>query len=240
MTTAASLRDRLVQTLDAARERESVLIARCDDAPAPVADQWTAKDNVAHLSAWREHAALTLDAMRLDQPLPELPYPADLDARNQVIFDAHQNDPADTVIAWAARTYTQLIEALRACSDEDLRRERPADAGPLWRIVPGNGHDHVAQHLTYWYAEHDNPAAADDAALWAHSLEVELFPDPADRAVADYNLACFYARTGRGDEALPLLSTALKGRPDLLRWASDDPDLDSLRGNAELQQLLAL
>jgi hypothetical protein len=238
MTTTASLRDRLLQTLDAARERESVLIAVCDDAPSPIADQWTAKDNVAHLSAWREHAALTLDAMRLNQPMPELPYPADLDARNRVIFDAHHHDPADAIRAWAAQTYTQLIEALRACSDDDLQRERPGDAGPLWRIIPGDGHAHVAQHLSYWYGEHDDPAAAEDAAVWAHSLEVELFPDPADRAVADYNLACFYARTGRGDEAVPLLRTALNGRPDLLHWASEDPDLDSLRGNAELQPLL--
>jgi hypothetical protein len=237
--TTASLRDRLLQTLDAARTRESALIALCDDAPSPVADQWTAKDNVAHLSAWRAHAALTLDAIRLDQPMPELPHPEDIDARNQVIFDAHREDTADGVKSWSEQTYTQLIEALRSCSDDDLRRERAGGAGPLWRIVPGNGHAHVAQHLSYWYGEHGDPAAAEDAALWAHDLEVELFPDPADRAVADYNLGCFYARTGRGDQALSLLRTALQGRPDLLHWASEDPDLDSLRENAELQQLLA-
>jgi hypothetical protein len=237
--TAASLRGRLLQTLDAARERESVLIQLCDDTPSPDPDRWTAKDNVAHLSAWREQAALTLDAMRSDRPLPELPGAGDIDAFNQSIHEEHRDDSAETVKASAASSYAHLIDAVRACSDEDLRRERPAGAGPLWRIVPGDGHAHVAQHLSYWYDEHGDPAGAEEVAVWAHTLEVHLFPDAADRAVADYNLACFYARTGRAEPAFPLLRDALQARPDLIVWASEDPDLETIRTDPEVAALLA-
>ncbi len=55
--TEASLRDRLLQTLDAAQEREALLLALCDDTPAAEEGRWTAKDNIAHLNTWREHAA---------------------------------------------------------------------------------------------------------------------------------------------------------------------------------------
>ena len=77
--------------------------------------------------------------------------------------------------------------------DDELRRERPT-GGEVWRLVPGNGHAHVAQHVSSWLAEHDDPVGAEATAVWAYTLETELFPEPADRAVADFNLACFYAR----------------------------------------------
>jgi len=118
-----------------------------------------------------------------------------------------------SVRATAAETYTALIDAVNACSDADLLRERPDNGGPVWRVVPGNGHGPIAQHLSYWAVDHDAPAAAEEAARWSYAIDSELFPD--NQPVADYNFACFYARNGDADKALPLLSTALRARPDL-------------------------
>ncbi len=232
------LKDRLIQTLEAARIREQTLLSVCDDAPSPVAGQWTAKDNVAHLNEWREYATRTIAAVRLGQPIVEPPDAGDLDARNEVIYQTHRGDPAARVITAVDATYTGLIDAIAACSEEDLLRDRPGDAGPLWRIVPGNGHTHVSQHLSYYYAEHGDPAAAEDAAVWAHTLEVDLFPDPVERAAADYNLACYYGRTDRAAMAVPLLASALTNRPDLRTWAAEDPDLDPIREQPEVRALL--
>lgn len=53
-----------------------------------------------------------------------------------------------------------------------------------------------------------------------------------------YNLACLYARTGRRDEALANLREAFN-RMDALRYeAPEDPDLASLRGDPEFDQLV--
>jgi hypothetical protein len=129
-----------------------------------------------------------------------------------------------------------LIEAIRACSEDALLRERPNDAGPIWRVVPGNGHAHVAQHLSYWAADRGDEAASEEAARWGYALDIELFPD--NQPVADYNLACFYARNGNADQALPLLQAALRARADLRRFAVEDPDFAPIRDDPRVQSLL--
>ncbi len=235
--TEATLRDRLLQTLEAAQEHEAVLLTLCDDTPAAEEGRWTAKDNIAHLNTWREHAVRILDSVRLGGPV-EGPFDdSQIDGRNAEIYEAHRYDSADVVRAAAVTTYAALKEAVAGCRDVELRRERPT-GGEVWRLVPGNGHAHVAQHVSSWLAEHDDPAGAEATALWAYTLETELFPEPADKAVADYNLACFYARNARVDEALPLLGGALRSQPELREWAMNDPDLTPIRQDPRVQSLV--
>ena len=236
---ATSLKERLIATLEAARVREQVLVSASDDAPSTVPGQWTAKDNLAHLNEWRGYAMRTIEAVRLGQPIAETPEAGDVDAENEVIYQAHRGDTAADVVAAVNESYRGLIDAIDACTDEDLLKPRPGGAGPLWRIVPGNGHTHVSQHLSYYFTEHGDLAAAEDAAVRAHTIEVELLPDPVERAAADYNLGCFYARTDRAAKAVPLLASALRTRPDLKGWAAEDPDIDPIRDQPEVQALLA-
>ena len=55
-----------------------------------------------------------------------------------------------------------------------------------------------------------------------------------------YNLACVEALAGRKDDAMRHLRHAFETAPDQFRtWAAQDSDLDSLRDDAEFQQLLA-
>jgi Protein of unknown function (DUF1706) len=234
--TTDSLGERLVQSLEAARIREAEMLALCDDSPAPEAGRWTVRDNIAHLNTWREHGTRTLDAARLGEPFDGPANDTDVDAQNAEIYERHRNDSAADVRAAVDETYAALIAAVRACSDDDLLRERPNDAGPVWRVVPGNGHGHVAQHLSYLAAERDDPAGAEDAAKWGYALDTELFPE--NQPVADYNFACFYARNGHADEALPLLQAALRVRPDLRAFAVEDADVAPIRDDPRVQSLL--
>ncbi len=160
-----------------------------------------------------------------------------IDGRNAEIYEAHRRDTSDDVRAASVTTYAALKAAVAACSDDELLRERP-NGGEVWRVVPGNGHAHVAQHVSSWLAEHDDPAGAEATALWAFTLETELFPEGADKAVADYNLACFYARNARVEEALPLLGGALRSQPELREWARNDPDLAPIRDDPRVQSLV--
>jgi Protein of unknown function (DUF1706) len=233
--TEASLRDRLLESLHRAHAQEEALIALCDDEPAPVAGQWTAKDNVAHLNAWREHATQILDAVRRGEE-PEGPVDdRDLDARNAVIYEAHRGESAADVRAVATASYAALLEAVAASSEEVLLRDRPGGSA-LWHLVPGNGHGHVAQHVSSWAGEHDDTEGAEAVALWAYEIGVELFPE--EKVIADYNFACFYGRNGRAEEALPLLRDALRASPDLVPFALEDPDLTPIRNDPRVQSLL--
>jgi hypothetical protein len=231
-----SLRDRLVESLLAAREQEAMLLALVDDASPVEHGRWTAKDCVAHLNAWREHAVRALAAAQHGTAFEGPATDTDLDARNAEIYKEHHGDGAATVRAEAAESYTALIEAVTACSDADLLRERPDNGGPVWRGVPGNGHGHVAQHLSYWAVEHGDPVAAEEAAKWSYAIDSELFPD--NQPVADYNFACFYARNGDADKALPLLRAALRARRDLRAFALEDVDIEPIRDDPRVESLL--
>ncbi|MDH4036493.1 MAG: protein kinase [Candidatus Krumholzibacteria bacterium] len=75
----------------------------------------------------------------------------------------------------------------------------------------------------------------DTAARWlANAMSV----DP-DEPIIVYNAACVYVRLGRVDEALDCLEIAFK-LGAVAEWATNDPDLDSLRANPRFQKLLAL
>lgn len=233
--TGDSLKDRLMRSLDAARTKEAVLLDAVDDAPPPAVGRWTAKDSVAHLNTWREHAVRALESARLGRPFEGPAVDTDVDARNAEIYEAHRGDSAAAVRTAASESYAALIEAVRACTETDLLYERPS-GGPIWQVVPGNGHGHVAQHLSYWAADHDDPAGAEDAAKWGYALDSELFPE--GQPIADYNFACFYARSGHPEEALPLLRAALRSRPDLRAFALDDADIEPIREDPRVQSLL--
>jgi Protein of unknown function (DUF1706) len=234
--TVDSLQDRLVRSLEAARVKEAVLLALCDSAPPSPAGSWTAKDNIAHLNTWREHAVHVLDAARQGTPFEGPGFDTDVDARNAEIYETHRGDSATDVRASAGESYTALINAVLACAEADLLRERPGNGGSVWGVVPGNGHSHVAQHLSYWAADHGDPKGAEDAATWGYALDTELFPE--NQAVADYNLACFYARNGAAEQALPLLRAALRSRSDLRAFALEDADIEPIRDDPRVQTLL--
>ena len=70
---------------------------------------------------------------------------------------------------------------------------------------------------------------------FTNSLETALDLNPASLATR-YNLACAYARTDRNDEALRLLQGLVDARVDY--GMGDDPDLASLHGNAEFDEML--
>ena len=231
-----SLKDRLVRSLVAAREREAMLLALVDNSPPVEEGRWTAKDCIAHLNTWREHAVRALGAAQHGTAFDGPATDTDVDSRNAAIYDEHRGDSAATVRATAVESYAALIDAVIACSDADLLRERPENAGPVWRVVPGNGHGHVAQHLSYWAVEHGDPDAAEEAARWSYAINSELFPE--NQPVADYNFACFYARNGAVDQALPLLSSALRARPDLRAFALEDVDIEPIRDDPRVESLL--
>src|SRR5438105_5847306 len=146
-----TLKALLIQTVDAARLREPEFHALCDERPA-TSDRWTARDHVVHLTAWRRHAAAVLRAASRDDSFPEPPAP-DIDAENARIHAAGQGMPPDRVIAGAVDSYRALAGAIESCSPAQLGRLRAGRPTEVWRVVPGNGHPHLAQHLVQWHIE---------------------------------------------------------------------------------------
>ncbi len=221
----SDLRDSLARSLHAAAELEAELVALCDDSPPRTPGSWTPKDHLAHLAAWREHAADVLDEMRAGRT------PASgngVGARNARIYAENRDVPAAEVRARAGASYGRLLAAIAACSDDVLLAPR-GSFGRVWELVPGNGIYHVGEHLLFWHMERGDPTAAEHAARRAYEIDVALFDDPAHRGSTTYNLGCLYVRVGRTDEAVALLEQSFEYVPDLRRWAQEDADLESIR-----------
>ncbi len=139
----ASLRASLIEGLRACRAAEIEIFAALDpaarDAPGPDGG-WSAKDHLAHLSAWRQHQATKMAALREGRPEPELPAD-DIDEIN-AIFHA---DRADWTWQWvvgdADATTDALIAEVSAASDEAL-----ADPTVVGSIM-SDGPEHDLGHL---------------------------------------------------------------------------------------------
>ncbi len=221
----AELRSSLVEALREACAAERDVFAAIDPATrdAPTAEGgWSAKDSLAHLSAWRQRQALKLAALREGREEPALPSD-ELDITNAA-FHAERADWAwERVLDDAEMTADALIGEVVAASDDVLTD--PKSVGSIM----GDGPEHDLDHLTAAAAgtglEARVPALADatrsivDRAGW---------PTRA-AAYARYNLACYHAKGGRLDEARSLLRLALPVDEGLRAHAPGDDDLIAIR-----------
>jgi mannose-6-phosphate isomerase-like protein (cupin superfamily) len=60
----------------------------------------------------------------------------------------------------------------------------------------------------------------------------------SDGESIEYNLACCEARLGDTEKAFEYLKAGLHERPDLVKLAQDDSDLDALRGDPRFEELV--
>jgi tetratricopeptide (TPR) repeat protein len=232
------MKHKLRDLIKAGRDKEeSDLLPYVDDVPSDKPGSWTAKDQLGHLTAWRQVAAAEMDAVRTGGPAPDVS--DDDDVENAKTYERTRHQPAASIRASGNGSWDQLTAAVEACSDADLatpRLRRPNQ--PLWQAIPNNTYFHLAEHLAYWHTDRGDAAAAENAAKWGYDLAISTFPDNRARGVAAYNLGCFYAKHGRAAEAMPYLRTGIELRPDLRDWAKQDTDLDPMRSTPELARLL--
>jgi hypothetical protein len=234
------LHEKLRLLIGAAWEKEaSALVPYVDDSTPSDSGHWSAKDNLAHLAAWRLLAAAEIDAVRTGVASPGITGETQ-EQHNTRVYEVTRDQPAAEVRKAADRSWDELAVALEACSEEDLekpRLRRPEQK--IWQTIPGNTYFHIAQHLGWWNTERGEDLAAEDAAKWAHDLVITFFPEERSRGYADYNLGCFYAARGRAVDAIPYLHSGLELNPMLRDWARQDSDLDPIRSSTELARLLA-
>jgi hypothetical protein len=186
----------------ARRKEASALAPFVDDSTPSEPGRWSAKDNLAHLTAWRFLAAAELEAVRTGFESPLVT--EETQEHNARIYAATRHQLAAEAHAAAGRSWDALAAAVEACSKEDLekpRLRRPDQ--PVWQVIPGNTYFHLAEHLGWWNTEHGADDAAEEAALWGHDLASTTFPAERSRGTADYNLGCFYAARGQADKAIP-------------------------------------
>lgn len=222
---ASDLRIDLVQNLKACRATESDVFAALaphDRDAAPADGGWSAKDELAHLSAWRQRQAEVMAARREGRAKPALPA-VDIDETN-ALFHAERADWSwDQVDTDADATADALIAEIVAADDETL-----ADLEIIASIM-GDGPEHDLAHLARIAEVVGLGERVVDLAGLAEALIDRSGWPSRSAAFGRYNLACFHALAGRLDIARSLLRQALPVEDELRSLAPTDDDLIALR-----------
>jgi hypothetical protein len=221
----AGLRTGLIESLQHSRAAERDLFAAIDPAgrETPAADGgWSAKDTLAHLSAWRQRQADRLAARREGRADPPMPA-TEIDDIN-AIFHAERADWTwDRVAADAEATAERLVAEVTAAGDETLGDPKVVGS------IMADGAEHDLGHLAGLAPTATLRERVLDLASTTRAVIDRGGWPPRSAAYARYNLACFYVFSGHLDEARSLLRQALPEQGDLQALAPKDDDLLALR-----------
>jgi hypothetical protein len=89
-----------------------------------VAGGWSIKDIVAHLTAWRSRTVARFRAARKGESVTRPPWPAELQTDDEInawIYAANRDRPLDDVLGDSRTTFQQLVEAIDAFDEAELR-----------------------------------------------------------------------------------------------------------------------
>jgi hypothetical protein len=226
---ATRIRTSLIDGIRASRAAEREVFGAVDPAEREVPGPdggWSAKDTLAHLSAWRQREVDRLSARRKgrEDPTPPAAAPGPgIDEINLALHAERADWTWDRVVADADATTDALIAEVSAANEAAL-----IDPKVIGSIL-GDGAEHTLGHLPPFAAgvgQQSRVLALADEHLAA--IDRGGWPSTPD-AVARYNLACFHALAGNLDVARSLLRQALPGQEHLQTLAPTDDDLIAVR-----------
>jgi hypothetical protein len=239
MATPSPLHADLVEMLRATRSAERDLYAMLPSdvrEAAATIGEWSAKDVLAHISAWRAIEARRLEARAgrvsaehaadpgLDDPVDESN--AHLHAQHaDWTWDAVDHEADASAEALVAAFGNSTAEILCECPDG---------------IVAGNGANAANHSMAHLSDISTLAGGLERYDAFAHELEGILARGhlpPRDSGVMLYNIGCHYALSSELDQARRVMRSAFAQRHDLLQPALEDSDLVAL--SAELTELAA-
>lgn len=150
----ASIRDRIVATIQADEVAWQALVADVPPGrmgePGPMGD-WSFRDLVSHLLAWRNRTITRLDAASRGAPRPPAPWPAGIhedDPINAWLRDQDAGRSADDLLAAYATSFGRLVEAVAAVPADAFLAESATSPGYFrWRDTAGEIESDFSGHL---------------------------------------------------------------------------------------------
>ncbi len=115
-------------------------------------DNWSVKDNIAHITSWHRRLLELLQAAELRRPpakLPGLQDDVNVDQINAYFYQENKVLTLDVVLQQFRTSYIQAVAAIQALSDEELTSTQLFDwmeDTPLWQVVEDNTYDHYREH----------------------------------------------------------------------------------------------
>jgi hypothetical protein len=197
--------------------------------------KWSAKDMLFHLAFWNNHLNAQIEKGLKGEKVPQ---PGDyLNQVNDGVLFEHIDQPFEEAQSEVQDAYQKMLDItadLSAGDLSDLQKYKFLEGRSLLDRILGTYGYHVAAHISDHYIQ---SGKLEKARALQEKLSEKLSAFPTWKANSVYNLACFYALNGMGQEAIEKLKVAFKERPELLEWSKQDSDMDPLREMPEYQAL---
>ena len=147
------LRAGLLDLLRLAYREEQTFVEKLSEKERAVTgtyDQWSVKDVIAHVAAWKERTAQEFSAVTSGTPRPE---GDNLEQINARIFEKHRDCTWNDVLALSKRAYETLCKQVETMSEEDLTNTKAIGwyDGPVWRLSIDDGYTHPLYHFAECY-----------------------------------------------------------------------------------------
>jgi hypothetical protein len=236
------LKPLLISLLAEGKAAQQAFIEQLSDterAESGTPDLWSAKDHVAHNSAWIADTARIVAAAaqgETPEPIPSIT------VFNPQVFADQQHMPWGAVMSDLTKADTALREATAACSEAVLLD--PAlfpwlDGQPIWTRVFVDGYEHLFEHFGQFYLERGDVARATSWRLAAIEPARPLVGDTEAFGYLLYNLGCFYAETGQPGPAVAAIRASFASVPDMRKEVAEEPALVPIHNEPAFQELLA-
>lgn len=202
-------------------------------------DHWAPKEIIAHFAYWKARQAERLAAVAENTTLPDAP---PWEQVNDETWPAHAQLTWDEAVTRSDKATSDLLDTVeRLPTEQFVDSQSPESSGArLIATTMGNSYAHIVQHLSDHYLAMGQPERATYVQQeYLQAILASGFGEAAEMFTR-YNLACYYALHGQQTQALAELRLALPNRADLLAYAREDHDLDSLRGDPEFTSLLTM
>ncbi len=223
-------------------ERSLTELHRGEGDASGTMEHWTAKDVLAHITAWEKRWVDWLELAGHGKPLDDYgPRHVHLkqgdDEINAQVFAENQNRSWDSVLDESRRVFGRFLEIVPLLSQDDFanpQRFAWMENSPFWRRLSGTFFWHPAIHVVQHYpARGQSELAVSRMEEFAHLVTEQ---EPAvERAIALYNLGCIYSLNAKPEQAIAALENAFALHSDLLALAKEDADLDPLRARPDFQ-----
>jgi len=200
-------------------------------------EDWSAKDVISHIAAWKASLADYLLAVSEGRSPTRS---EDLDRENAILFEAHRDKTWDEALRMASDAFQRVVAQVEVLGEQELvsREEFPWQGErPLWRLIVGTGCIHPIAHVAEF---HRNRGRREQAGKMMGEMArsmVSLDDGAVWQGEVKYNLACHYSLLGAAAEAIRELQESLVLNPGLIDWSKEDPDLDAIRGEPEYQAI---
>lgn len=200
-------------------------------------EQWSAKDVIAHNTAWKGRLAENLLAVSQGQAPQRT---EDYDQENEMLYKEYHAKSWEEVEGLAEEAHQALMERVEELGEETLgscelfpwQGDRP-----LWRMIIGNAYNHPLIHIAEHFRNQGESRRSGELIGEMARSSADLDSDPSWQGGVRYNLACHHSLLGRKEKAIEELREALRLNPDLEDWSKQDPDLEPIRGEPGYQAI---